>query len=85
MKTSATPVNKEQSNGSSYDNQMGIEIHKKAATHFEAAAKHHRDAAKQHEAGNHERAAQSTVSAHGHAILASEAQREDVTHHATSN
>lgn len=59
----------------------GIENHKKAATHFEAAAKSHHEAAKHHENGNHEKAAASTVEAHGHASLAHEAQKEDAKHH----
>lgn len=62
--------------------QKGSENHKKAATHFEEAAKSHHDAAKHHDDGNHEKAAKSTVEAHGHASLAKKAQKEDVKHHA---
>ncbi len=58
-----------------------IATHKKAAAHFEAAAKSHHEAAKHHENGHHEKAAQSTVEAHGHAALAHEAQKEDAKHH----
>ncbi|TAE90248.1 MAG: hypothetical protein EAY81_01035 [Bacteroidetes bacterium] len=58
-----------------------MDNHKKAATHFDAAAKSHLDAAKHHENGNHEKAAKSTVEAHGHACVANEAQKEDVKHH----
>lgn len=61
--------------------QKGIENHKKAANHFKAAAKNHLDAAKHHENGHHEKAAESTVKAHGHSSLANEAQKEDVKHH----
>ena len=61
--------------------QKGIENHKKAASHFEAAAKNHVEAAKHHENGQHEKAAESTVKAHGHSCLAIEAQKEDVKHH----
>ncbi|MDI9340990.1 MAG: hypothetical protein QM534_10520 [Sediminibacterium sp.] len=64
------------------ENLKGIENHKKAAAHFESAAKHHLEAAKHHESGNHEKAAKSTIEAHGHANLAHEAQKEDTKHHA---
>jgi len=47
-----------------------VENHKKAAHHHEEAAKHHHEAAKHHEAGNHEKATQSTVKAHGHNAIA---------------
>ncbi len=82
MATTATPIKKEQQNGSSAENQKGIENHKKTAKHLEEAAKHHLDAAKHHEAGNHEKACASTVKAHGQNCLANELQREDVKHHA---
>ena len=64
------------------ETKTGIEIHKQAATHFEAAAKSHLEAAKHHENGNPDKAAKSTVEAHGHASLALEAQKEDVKQHA---
>lgn len=63
------------------ENKKGIDNHKKAATHFEAAAKSHLDAAKHHKNKNHEKAAKSTVEAHGHSSLGNEAQRQDVKHH----
>ncbi|HWY35626.1 MAG TPA: hypothetical protein VNX68_13345 [Nitrosopumilaceae archaeon] len=66
----------------SAENAKGIENHKKAAKHFQDAAKFHLEAAKYHEEGNHEKASHSTIKAHGHVILASEAQREDLKHHA---
>jgi hypothetical protein len=62
-------------------NQKGIDNHKMAATHFEAAAKSHLEAAKHHESGNHEKAAKCTIEAHGHSYVANEAQKEDVKHH----
>lgn len=62
-------------------NQKGIENHKQIATHFKAAAKHHLDAAKHHEDGNHQKAAKSTIAAHGHASLAEKGQKRDVRHH----
>lgn len=63
------------------ENKKGIKNHKKAATYFKAAAKSHRAAAKHHEKGKHEKAAKSTIEAHGHATLAYKAQKEDVKHH----
>lgn len=63
------------------ENQKGIDNHKKAASHFEAAAKSHLEAAKHHENGNHEKAAKSTMEANGHSTLANEVQKEDVKHH----
>ena len=53
-----------------------IESHKKAAMHLEEAAKSHHEAAKHHEDGNLDKAASSTIKAHGHSTLAAEAQRE---------
>jgi len=75
-------VKQEQSVISNDDNLKGIENHKKAAQHHEAAAKHHLDAAKHHEAGNHDKASQSTIKAHGQHVLAGERLREDTKHHA---
>jgi len=53
-----------------------IENHKKAAAHLEEAAKSHHEAAKHEEAGNLDKAASSTIKAHGHSTIAAEAQRE---------
>ena len=85
MSNLVTPIKKEQSNDATAENQKGIENHKKAATHFEAAAKNHRDAAKHHEDGNHEKACESTLKAHGHQCLANEFQKEDAKYHAMKN
>jgi hypothetical protein len=62
-----------------------IDNHKTAATHYAAAAKHHTDAVSHIEAGNHEKANESTVKAHGHKVLASEAHKEVSKHHATKD
>ncbi|HXU28257.1 MAG TPA: hypothetical protein VN698_13580 [Bacteroidia bacterium] len=64
------------------DSKKGIENHKQAATHHQEAAKHHLDAAKHHEAGNNEKAYESTTLANGHSVIASDYQREDAKHHA---
>lgn len=82
MTTTTTPIKKEQTNGSSTENHKGIENHRKAAKHHEEAAKHHHDAAKHHEAGNHDKACDSTLKAQGHHCCASELQRENVKQHA---
>ncbi len=85
MTTTATPFNAEDKDMSTAENQKGIENHKKTATHLEAAAKHHLEAAKHHESGNHDKAAKSTLIAHGHLSHANEAQRENVKQHALHN
>jgi len=82
MKDIVTPIKKEQANGSAVDVQKGIDNHKKAAKHLEEASKHHLQAAKHHEAGNHDKASDSTVKAHGHTCLANECQKEDTKNHA---
>ncbi|HEX5169490.1 MAG TPA: hypothetical protein VFW11_09965 [Cyclobacteriaceae bacterium] len=67
------------------ENQKGIENHKKTATLLEAAAKHHREAARHHSEGNHDKAAQSTITAQGYLSLAIETQQEDIKHHALND
>lgn len=82
MTHTATPIKKEEQNGTLAENQKGIENHKQAATHFEAAAKSHREAAQHHEAGNHDKAFKSTIIAQGNQRMGIECQKEDVKHHA---
>jgi hypothetical protein len=82
MTTIVTPVKAEQPKDAAAENQKGIEYHKQAAMHHEEAAKHHLDAAKQHEAGNHDKACESTVKANGHSCLATEHQQADLKAHA---
>lgn len=76
---------KSESKGASSENLKGIENHKQAAKHHQDAAKNHLDAAKFHEAGDHEKAATSTVKANGSASLANDASREDAKNHAVIN
>jgi hypothetical protein len=57
------------------ENNKGIDNHKKAAYHYTAAANYHA-------IGDHERAAQSTITAHGFVTMANESQKRDVIHHA---
>ncbi len=85
MSTTETPNKEEKTIVSQAENKKDIENHKKAAAHLEAAAKHHIQAAKNHEEGNHEKAAKSTVKAHGHFNLAREAQQEDLKNHAINS
>ncbi|MEP7195940.1 MAG: hypothetical protein ABI851_05430 [Saprospiraceae bacterium] len=82
MSNTVVPIKKDETKESKAENLKGIENHKKAAIHLEAAAKLHNEAAKHHEAGNHDMAALNTVKAHGQHLLANEAQKEDVKHHA---
>ena len=82
MSTTQTP---EVTKNNPAEIQKGIENHKKTATHLEEAAKHHKDAAKHHEAGNHEKAALSTVKAQGHFAHAQELQKENAKQHAKTN
>ncbi len=59
-----------------------IENHKQAAAHHLEAAKHHMEAARNHEAGNHKKAAHSTVLAFGHHAIAGDFLSDDAKHHA---
>ena len=77
----AITIKKKPSTGISAENQKGIENHLKAAIHFEAAAKNHRDAAKFHQEGNHDKAFKSTIMAQGNQGIANACQREDVSRH----
>ncbi len=82
MTHSISDIKKEPIKGTPEDHQKGIENHKKIANHLETAAKHHHEAAKHHEAGDHDKAAKSTITAQGHHLLASQAQKEDAKEHA---
>ena len=82
MTTNNSVLKTENADSAVNDNKKGIENHKKVAKHLEEAAKHHLDAAKHHENGNHEKAALSSVKAHGEQCLANDAHKEDLKHHA---
>jgi len=83
--TPSTSVKTDKIGATHSDNQKTAENHKTAAKHHGEAAKHHLEAAKHHEDGNHEKAAHSTVIAHGHSSLANEAQHNDAKSHALEN
>lgn len=59
-----------------------IEDHRKAAAHHMQAAKHSLEAANYHETGDHEKAAQNTLLAYGHAAIAGGFLNDDAKHHA---
>ena len=67
------------------ESNKSIENHKQAALHLQAAAKHHLDAVKHHEEGEHDKAATSSIKAHGEHILANESTKRDAKYHATKN
>ncbi len=62
--------------------KIAVENHKKTVTHLEAAAKSHTEAIKHHEEKNEEKAAKSTIVAHGHLSLANDAHKEISKQHA---
>lgn len=82
MRQVPEPLKKDVVISPTMDQKKDIENHKTAAEHHQQAAKSHLEAAKHHEEGNHEKAAHSTIEAHGHNAIAMEAQKEDSKHHA---
>lgn len=84
MKEKATTPIKNQAYNPIDKNAKGIENHRKAAMHLEMAAKSHLEAANYQEAGDHAKAAQSTITAHGHVSLARKTQKADLEQHATT-
>ena len=82
--TLTNPVHSPKNNGTT-ETTKGTENHLTAANHLENAAKHHKEAAKHHENGDHEKAALSTIKAHGHVAVATDAQRKDAKEHAENN
>lgn len=85
MTSTTAPIKKEETAAHATDATKTVENHKTAAAHHTEAAKHHTEAVKHHEDGNHAKAAESTVKAHGHAAIAHESQMADVKHHATKS
>lgn len=83
MKTTEIKARTENDGIPNAENNTGIENHKKAAGHFQAAANSHLQAAKHHENGNHDKAAKCTVNAQGHSCLGYEAQKKDAKYHAS--
>ncbi len=85
MKITDPSMKKDMQSHPAADNHKGIEHQKKAAFHFDAAAKNHLEAVKHHEDGNHDKASKSTLEAHRHSELATVAQKEDVKLHAVKH
>lgn len=83
MSTTNTFPNTEKKPITAADNQKRVDSHKKTAEHLSNASKSHLEAAKHHENGEHEKAAHSTVKAHGHHTMARDLQKEDARLHAT--
>ena len=61
---------------------LRIKNHRKAAKHLLAASKFYFEAASHHEEGNHQKAEQSTIAAHGQVTLSNKAQKAGIKHHA---
>ncbi len=59
-----------------------IENHEQAAAHHTEAAKHNLDAVKHYQAGDREKAAHSSLLAHGHHAIAGQFLNDDAKHHA---
>ncbi len=76
--------NKADSTGNIVMDKKTIENHRQAAAHNTEAAKHHLDAVKHYEAGDYEKAAHSSLLAHGHHAIAGEFLNDDAKHHAQS-
>ena len=64
------------------ENKKNMESHNKAAKHHEAAAKFHLEAVKHYEAGNDDKAHQSSVMATGHSNEAHNLHKEVARLHA---
>lgn len=64
------------------DIQNAIDCHIKIAECLEIASKLHLEAATYHQNGQHEKAAQSILKAHGNLILAGNLERENFINHA---
>jgi hypothetical protein len=73
---------KKREKSESSENTVGVQNHIIAAEHYASASKYHYEAARYHEGGEHGRAAESTLKAHGYAQLAHECQCRDTVEHA---
>jgi hypothetical protein len=63
------------------ENQKGMDNHLKAAYHFKAAARSHKEAAINHAIGDHSKAAKCAIEAYGHSNFADQAQKLDIKQH----
>jgi len=85
MKTAEPAMKKDMQAHAAADNHKGIENHKTAAFHFDAAAKNHLDAVKHHQDGNLDKAAKCALEAQNHSELANVAQKADIKLHAVKH
>jgi len=81
MRTSKTSHQTETRRGSVYKNLKGFKSKKKAVIHLYAAEKSNLEAREHYEAGNHLKAAKSTITAQDHFNLAIKAQKADLKKH----
>ena len=63
-------------------NLKRIKNHRKAAKHLQASSKFHLEAATHYEEGNHQKAEQSTIAAHGQVTLSNKAQMAGIKQYA---
>ena len=84
MSNSETTPRKETSKFTPEASKIAIDNHKKTVSHLEAAAKSHTEAIKHHEEEHEEKAAKSTITAHGHLSLANDAHKEISKQHASN-
>lgn len=71
------PIKKDITPSPTADVQKKIDGHLKTASHFEAAAKSHKDAAEHHKQNNEEKATKSAIEAKNHSNLAIAGQKTD--------
>lgn len=81
MATMASPNIAERTKVTFAEHKKAIENHKKIAEHLQEAARHHMHAARHIETGAYEKAKESTLKAHEHLDLATEAQNENLKHY----
>ena len=78
MKNDETNIKRQKSSDTMDKNLIRIKKHRKAAKHLRAASKFHLEAATQHEEGNHQKAEQNTIAAHGQVTLSNKAQKSGI-------
>lgn len=78
MKNGETNIKRPTSIDSIDKNLKRIENHRTAAKYLQAASKFHLEAATCYEEGNHQKAEQCTIAAHGHVTLSNMAQKAGI-------
>ena len=82
MKNAETNIKRQKSSDPIDKNLKRIKNHRKAAKHLQASSKFHLEAATHYEEGNHQKAEQSTIAAHGQVTLSNKAQKAGIKQHA---